>query len=231
MTTENPAALWAKQHRREFVKALVEASGAEPQNDPTAIFMAGLPGAGKTELSKNIIDFSKINFVRIDMDEIASQIENYDPKEADRFRLGATTLLSEVFSYALYHNLDFIMDGTFGSPKAKTNIERTLKHGYMVKIIYTYQDPKTAWEFTKAREKIEHRAIKFGGFIKVYYNTLENLKKIYQEFHGQISIDIVVKTADNRIGVWYDNMDFSEIDEFVKLEYNKDKLIKYIKGE
>lgn len=37
-------------NKKEFVKKLIEECRAEPEEEPAAIFMAGLPGAGKTEL-------------------------------------------------------------------------------------------------------------------------------------------------------------------------------------
>lgn len=47
---------------------LITDSGVQPEAEPAAIFMAGLPGAGKTEFSKRLIEFSDVPFVRIDMD-------------------------------------------------------------------------------------------------------------------------------------------------------------------
>ena len=45
--------------------------------------MAGLPGIGKTELSKNIIADSGLKLLRIDMDEIASMLPGYTPEKAE----------------------------------------------------------------------------------------------------------------------------------------------------
>ena len=65
-----PALTWAKAHKKQFLEKLIADSGVEPQDNPSAIFMAGLPGAGKTELSKNLIKVSGIPFVRIDMEVV-----------------------------------------------------------------------------------------------------------------------------------------------------------------
>lgn len=221
---------WAKSHKKEFVRDLVEKSGVAPDSAPAAIFMAGLPGAGKTELSKSIIEDARIDFLRIDMDEIAAMLPGYIPSQADEFRRPATLLLSELFTYALRHQLDFVMDGTFGSKKATENISRSLKHGYAVQIVYAFQDPKLAWEFTRAREKVEHRAIEFDGFIEAYYHTINNVKAILDEFGDSISLDIAVKTHKNKVGRWLRDVKAAEIDKILNVEYNKDKLIEYIKG-
>ena len=174
--------------KREIVRKILELSGAEPEMEPAGFFMAGLPGSGKTEISKNLIRDSGVKLFRIDMDEIAEMLPGYTAERADEFRKPATAVLSECFSYVLRHDISFLMDGTFGSTQAIRNIERSLKHGFKVQIIYAFQDPKLAWEFTLAREKIEHRAIKFEGFVEAYYKTIDNIKKACEMFERKIVI-------------------------------------------
>ncbi len=221
---------WAKSHKKEFVQELLLESRAEPEMEPAAIFMAGLPGAGKTELSRNLIADAGVFPLRIDMDEIASLLPDYEPEKADEFRKPATLLLTEMLSYALHHKISFLMDGTFGSVKACENIERSLKHGFSVQIVYAFQNPKLAWQFTLAREKVEHRAIKFEGFVEAYYKTINNIKMVSEKYGDRIAIDIAVKDQNNSVGEWKRDVKASEIDKVLKVEYNKDKLIKYILG-
>ena len=216
--------------RREIILKMLQAAGVKPDDEPGAFFMAGLPGAGKTEISHGIIKDFKIPILRIDMDEIAEKLPGYNPAKADVFRKTATTILSEAFSYAVRHNIDFLMDGTFGGSKACENIERCLKRGYSVKIVYAYQKPKLAWEFTLAREKVEHRAIKFDGFVETYYKTIRNIQEVSRKYGNKISIDIAIKNEKNQVGEWMRNIDASKIDEIVDIEYNKDKLIEQILG-
>lgn len=216
--------------KRKLITQIVNDSGALPEAEPAAFFMAGLPGSGKTEISKNLIKESGVKLLRIDMDEIAELIPGYTPETADEFRKPATTILSECFSYALHHNISFMMDGTFGSSQAIKNIERGLNHGFRVQIIYAMQNPKIAWQFTLAREKIEHRSIKFDGFIEAYYKTLNNLETVLKQYEKRVTVDIAIKTPDNKIGEWLRSVDYKQFDEVVKKEYNKDKLIQYILG-
>ena len=222
---------WAKAHKREVIARLLAISHAAPELLPAGIFMAGLPGAGKTELSRYIIEDSGVNLFRIDMDEIASLIPGYTPERADNFRQSATTLLSEAFSYALKHSISFILDGTFGSAAAIQNVERCLKRNIPVQIVYAFQDPKLAWEFTLAREKVEHRAIQFDGFIASYYKTIANIKTLGGQFASKITLDIAVKNRQNQIARWFRGADPAKIDELLRIEYNKDKLVKHILGE
>lgn len=216
--------------KNEFVQKILKMSGAEPEEFPAAIFMAGLPGAGKTELSRNLIKDSGVKLLRIDMDEIAARLPGYVPEKADEFRKPATKLLSEGLNYALHHKISFLMDGTFGSARAGQNIERSLKHGFSVQIVYAFQNPRLAWQFTLAREKVEHRSIKFDGFVEAYYKTIANIKTISENYGDKITLDIAIKNANNQVGDWKRDVKAGEIDKILKVEYNKDKLIKEILG-
>ena len=53
--------------------------GAEPETEPAELFMAGLPGSGKMEISRYLIRDPGVKLFRIDMDEIA-EIEMCPPK-------------------------------------------------------------------------------------------------------------------------------------------------------
>ena len=88
---------------------MIKKASVEPDSESGAFFMAGLPGAGKTEISKGIISDFKVPMLRIDMDEIAEKLPGYLPENADKFRKPATLLLSETFSYAIHHDIDFLM--------------------------------------------------------------------------------------------------------------------------
>ena len=39
-----------------------------------------------------------------------------------------------------------------------------------------------------------------------------------------------MKDAENKVGEWLRDVPAKEIDDIIKMEYNKNKLIKYIKG-
>lgn len=79
-------------------------------------------------------------------------------------------------------------------------------------------------------KKIEHRAIEFNGFIEAYYKTIRNIKDVSKKYKELITIDIAVKNEKNEVGKWLRNVDVGKIDDLVKVEYDKDKLIKYVLG-
>lgn len=224
---DEKAVKWAKEHRKGLLSKLTEGVDFGVET-PTGVFMAGLPGSGKTEFTKNLIKDLKLKVVRIDMDEIAEEIEGYRPEKADEFRQAATLVMNNLYSEIMHKRTDFIMDGTFGSKNAILNIERAVSHGFQVKVIYVYQDPKLAWEFTRAREKIEHRGIDREGFIESYGKVTGNIRKVAEKMRGKISIDLVVKNADNQVGEWMQNIDGSTLDKVLNKDYNKESLRKYI---
>ena len=219
---------WVKANKNRFAKDFIAKSGTIPDERSTAIFMAGLPGAGKTEISKQLSIIIKRKFIRLDMDEIATQIPGYKAEKADEFRGGASELLNKIYDMIMSKGLDFIMDGTFGSKNSIPNIKRAISHGYMIKIFYVVQDPKKAWHFTKEREKIEHRAIDLDGFVGSYFNTIENLKEVLKNKHDNITLDIIKKDSYNRIKEWYGNVNIDDIDKNLKRYYNKESLRSYI---
>lgn len=225
------ALLWAKKNSRSLIRELSAKHNISTESEPTCVFMAGLPGSGKTEFTKRFIEASGIDFVRIDMDEIASNIIGYLPERANEFREAATLIENKLFDAVLKKKYDFVMDGTFRSKNSILGIERALKHNFDVKIIYIFQDPRVAWNYTCAREKVEHRAIDFDGFTQTYYEILENLKKLNNIDSGKFSLDLVIKDKDNNVLKLYKNIKPPSIDQFVNIEYNKESLKKYIKND
>lgn len=216
--------------KKEFVEGFIQKSGARSIDNPSAIFMAGLPGAGKTEFSKNLVGIiGGAKAVRIDMDEIASQIKDYTSEKADKYREPATRLLNGVLDRVIHDRIEFVLDGTFGSNNAIKNIERAVKHGYSIKVVYIVQDPKLAWEFTKAREKVEHRSITQVGFIKVYFNIVKNINEMVPllKNNDKITLDIVWKNENNLIDLWLPNVR-EGIDKLVRTSYNNKTLKEYI---
>lgn len=107
---------WAKKNSKDFTnKFLSDFSGTE---NPVVIMMAGLPGAGKTEISKNFIENLNFKLPRLDMDEIAEDIPGYRPENASEFREAATLLMNKIMKDIYKDNISFVLDGTFGSPYA-----------------------------------------------------------------------------------------------------------------
>ncbi len=126
---------------------------------PVSLFMAGSPGAGKTEFSKRLIEKFHSKPVRIDADEIREVMPGYNGSNSYIFQTAASKGVNILYDHVLRKNFNVIMDGTFAYGNVNENIQRSLDRGREVEIYYIYQDPKIAWEYTKKREKIEHRFV------------------------------------------------------------------------
>lgn len=222
---------WAKENKKDFAQNFVKKSHLTDDDKYSAFIMAGLPGSGKTEFSKEIVKTYGIHTLRIDMDEIASQIPTYQPENADQFRKGATVLMNNIFDLVLKNRFNFILDGTFGSPHAISNIERALRRNYTIKIMYVHQDPKLAWKYTLAREKIEHRAIEQQGFISTYFKIIHNLQALQFIGSPHLTLDIALKNPDNSIQKpRLRNVSPNQLDKLINRQYNEDSLKEYIDG-
>jgi predicted ABC-type ATPase len=196
---------WARTNKKKIAREFIRNIGHETSEYPAAIFTAGLPGAGKTEFTKELLKDISDRALRIDMDEIASLIEGYNPKTADLFRSGASIILDKIYDEVLKAKLDFVMDGTLSHPKALDNIKRALDKGYRVKIYFIHQDPVIAWQFTKDRELVEHRSIDPDKFIETYYKLHDNMGKL-QEIDKNVTVSIILKDKDNRVGQQFENI-------------------------
>ena len=55
---------WTKKHQKEIIDRIILDANLSPESEPMAIFMAGLPGAGKTELSNGFIKVFGPKFIQ-----------------------------------------------------------------------------------------------------------------------------------------------------------------------
>lgn len=210
---------WANKNKKSIAREFIRRTSFVPSDHPTGIFTAGLPGAGKTEFTLQLLENIVEKPVRIDMDEVAALIEGYRPEIADKFRGGASTILSRIYDEVLKHRLDFVFDGTFAQDRAIENLRRALTHGYTVKVYYLHQQPSVAWEFTKARELIEHRAIDKSGFVETYASLQKNLRNLCDNYPS-VTRSLIVKNDKNSEGARKENVQdlFADIPAFLTKE-------------
>jgi glutaredoxin-related protein len=191
------AVVFAKKNKmriaREFTNPLIYV----PDIKPVSVFMAGSPGAGKTEYSKNLIEIIEGNMkegkqcrvIRIDADDIRSLIPGYTGKNSQLFQGAVSLIVEKIHDIVLHNRQNFILDGTFSKyEKAKDNIIRSLNKTREVVIFYVYQKPETAWKLTQAREVIEGRNIPKQAFIGEFLGARETIKKIAGEFRDKLTI-------------------------------------------
>lgn len=197
---------WAKKNKKQIAREFIRNIEQQTSETPAAIFTAGLPGAGKTEFTVELIKGLDPKPLRIDMDAIAQLIDGYKPGVADKFRGGASIILSRIYDEVIKKKINFVFDGTFSSGSAIENLERALKHGYKVKLYYIHQVPEIAWQFTKDRELIERRSIEIEGFKQTYFKLESNLRELCNN-HKDVTISLVIKDSKNKVGKLIENAD------------------------
>ncbi|MDP1728478.1 MAG: zeta toxin family protein [Bacteroidota bacterium] len=219
LKVEQAAILFIKEHARIIQRHFADIEKFSSVNKPVSIFMAGSPGAGKTEFSKRFIKDLGKPIVRIDPDEIRDMLPQYD-RNATLMQRAAALGVEKVYDYALHNNQDLILDGTLiDYEKAVTNIQRSLNHNRLVKIYYIYQEPILAWDFTKKREAIENRCIPKEFFIKSFFKSKENVNRLKSTFKNLIQVNLIVKNFENDIEhIW---LDIDQVDLHLKIEYTE----------
>jgi len=187
---------YAKQNKKELTRAIID--GKEREDKKSAIFMAGSPGAGKTEAAQTLASLNS-NLVVIDADQFRAKFPGYTGNNSSEFQRGSALLVDASLDLVLKKGYSFILDGTLATPKAEQNIERALKKDYSILIYYVYQEPYIAWDFTKEREKIEGRYVPKERFINAFFQSRKNLLQLKDKYQEKVVINIIVKNFQNEI--------------------------------
>lgn len=195
------AIAFARANRKPFAKRFTDPVIYTPEQNPVSVFMAGSPGAGKTEASLELIAQASqegSNVLRIDPDELRLQFDSYNGANAFLFHGAASILVERILDQAFKQSQSFLLDGTLSSySSAKKNIERSLSKGRLVQILYVYQQPFLAWNFVQEREAIEGRRIRPETFIEQYFSAREVVNRLKGEFGSNIKVDLLMKNNDN----------------------------------
>lgn len=217
-TIKKQAEEFARIHRKEIAKELTDISRFAPEDIPVSIFMAGSPGAGKTEYSKSLIDIFGQTTIRIDGDEFRQRMPGYTGNNSQLFNTAVSLIVERVHDLALDNKQTFILDGTFSKyEKAASNIKRSLSKNRIVFIFYVYQKPDVAWKFTQAREVLEGRNIPKNAFIEQFINSRNTIEQIQNEFKGKVLVFLVKR-----------NFETHEIEKVVALDDTTAQIDQYL---
>ena len=208
-----------KNNKQLLFKKFADGDIYKPNKNPISLFMAGSPGAGKTEYSKALIEIAKNSanpIVRIDADEIREIIPQYNGANSDMVQSAASIGVHKLYDYVLKNKLNAMVDGTFASFEiVLRNIERSLNRERSVGVYYIYQDPISAWEFTKKREKLEGRMVPKKTFVEAFFNAKKNVIKIKAIFKDKVKIYLVIKNYSDNTEKFYPNI--ADIDKYIKI--------------
>lgn len=221
---------YARTHKKAIAKRLTDTSKYPAVENPVSVFMAGSPGAGKTEVSVELINiFSEdgVEVLRIDPDELRSEFPEYRGGNSWLFQPAVSVLVERIHDLALKQRQNFILDGTLSRyEKSRQNIDRSLKHGRTVQILYVYQQPQLAWEFVQAREKLEGRRIRPETFVEQYFAARKVVNRLKAELGKKISVHLLLKDHDNSNRLFKAGID--RIDNHVPEKYDRASLKKLL---
>jgi UDP-N-acetylglucosamine kinase len=221
---------YVKANKKSIIDQFARLELYQPDANPVSVYMAGSPGAGKTEFSKSLINIVANGkpVVRIDADEIRESLTQFYNGANSYVVQGACGLaVDKIHEFALDHKQNFILDGTFAYfNKSYENINRSIRRNRFVSIYYLFQDPLVAWEFTKKREKLEGRHVPKEVFIDSLLKARENVNKIKQEFGDKIELNLVIKNFSNATEKFEINIE--SIDPYLDKLYNINDLERII---
>jgi len=221
---------WVKIHKGDLFDQAIEESGFDTAfYDPTpaASFMAGTPGAGKTELSKRFIEQFAIRPIRLDADDFRNKIPGYTGSNSEVVQPAAALAVDKVLERVFKKRYSFILDATFAIGKAVQNLKRANRRGYSIQIFFVYQDPIQAWEFTKLREQKEGRYVPKETFINAYFASRNNVHRAKEQFGNQVSLHMIVKDYVHNIETVY--YDIETVEQFLEKVYTKEELERILK--
>ena len=220
------AKAYVKNHRKKIAKESTEKFHAEVT--PISVFMAGSPGAGKTETSRRLLRHTE-SVVRIDADELRSHFKccGYTGANSHLFQKYASDLVHEIHNTTLKNNLSFLLDGTFANENiARQNIERSLKRRRAVYIIFVYQPPQQAWNFVQEREEVEGRRILKKDFAEKFCASWEVVNKMKEEFGKKITLMLIYKDINGTARLFEKSI--QRVDDYIPRKYNKDQILNEI---
>jgi hypothetical protein len=218
---------YLKDHKHELIGRFADPKIYKPDSKPVSLFMAGSPGAGKTESSKRLIEaIVGPPPVRIDADDIRTIFPNYTGSNSHIFQRACTLGVNVLFDYVLHNNINAILDATFAYERAMENIERSLKHNRDVIIYYLFQDPVVAWNFTQIREAKEGRRVSKEVFINSFLKARENVTRAKAHFGDKITLNLIIKDFTKNFEQAYPNAD--RLDKYLPIMYTQEELEKIL---
>ena len=217
---------FAKQNKKAIAKRLTDPTRFVPEENPVSVFMAGSPGAGKTEASIELLAAlanKGSEVLRIDPDELRNEFADYTGDNSWLFQGAVSILVEKIHDVALDQRQSFLLDGTLSKYDiAKRNVERSLKKSRTVQILYVYQEPMLAWNFVQARELAEGRSIKPEDFIEQYFAARNVVNQLKMEMGTTIRVDLLLKNNDNSHRAYEAGID--RIDSHIPEKYNPENL-------
>jgi adenylate kinase family enzyme len=224
---------FAKANRASLARKIADTNLYPSEDFPITVFMAGSPGAGKTEISKALVEIFEAEdepvreqyVLRIDPDDFRSLIPSYTGSNSYLFQRAVTKILEKVLDRAFEKRISFILDGTMANLSvAKRNIDRVLGSGRVAQIMYVYQRPELAWQFVKAREVTEGRNIPMDEFVRQYLAARRNIIEIRRSYNENVFVTLLIKNTDGIGLAYHPSLTAEQIDALLPETYDQFEL-------
>jgi len=229
---QHEAVAFAKANKKRIAQELTDPALYPGEPSPVAVFMAGSPGAGKTEASKALVaeleTGSTKKILRIDPDELRCRFQSYSGNNSYLFQGAISILVDKILDCAHDNRQSFLLDGTLAIyDHAYRNIKRCLDKRRKVQILYVYLDPIQAWTFVQAREVEEGRNIPVNQFISQYFAARDVVNTLKSEFGTDLMVDLLIKPNDSAQRLYKAGID--KIDYHLPEKYNRESLESILK--
>lgn len=236
---EHNAVLWIRRssNKRLLINEFASLNDYPSPKYPIIIFMAGSPGAGKSEFVKQFKKSIEIVVgsppVIIDPDAIREVLPGYTGANSYIFQRPISIAVDDLFRSVLNNNQSAIIDSTLSDfTRAKQNIDKVLIKYPGVIISYIFQDPTIAWHFTRIREATEGRNIRKIDFINKFLGARETVNRVKQEYGNKVQLNLVLKDykdiqSNKAVEKVFSNV--NSIEEFIDFSYTKEGLEKLLK--
>ena len=105
------ASAWARANRTRLAKALTLTARFPGEKTPVSLFMAGSPGAGKTEAARALaVELG--DFLIIDPDDLRQHIPGYNGSNSWLVQEAVSRIVERILDKAFQQNQSFLLDGT-----------------------------------------------------------------------------------------------------------------------
>ena len=175
---------WMNENNEHVLQKIV--LDRNPRNARECIFMAGSPGAGKTETVRRLE--LRETFTVLEADEIRV-LNPYYQKTTETER-GNAHLLQKASSigldycraYCIEHEIAFVQDTTFSSRGSVDLVRKLLNKEWDIVVIFIFQNVEKAWEFVKVREMEEGRGVPEENFVYCFEEAIKNIEKVQEKY-------------------------------------------------
>lgn len=223
---ERKALEFARKNKTTIAKCLTNKDNFPSEPDPVSVFMAGSPGAGKTEASKELLReiSGGRSVIRIDPDELRENFGDYDGTNSWMFHRAVSVLVAKMLDLVFKQSQSFLLDGTFANYElARQNVERSLKRKRFVQILYVYQDPYLAWGFVMDREATEGRRVPPESFVEQYFGARQTVNRLKSSFGERIRVDLLLKNTDGSNRFYKSGVD--QIDYHIPENFDRNQVM------